>query len=279
MRIALLVSSITLLLTSTAFAADDVVATVNGTKIKKQTLDTYTKFIQAANNGAAVDPDLILKNIVNMELLYQEAMAKKLDKDPDVSVRAEMQRKEIFANELLRRSDVAKPISDDELKKIYDEKVKNLHIPEYKARHILVKTEDEAKSIIAELDKGTSFEELAKTKSTDPGTKEAGGDLGWFSAQQMVPEFTQAVAGLQKGAYTKVPVQTRYGYHVIKLEDTRTATPPSFEDSKKQIIASVQNGRVMEYIESLRKKAKIDIKTSTPAAVTKPGKKPDADAK
>ena len=260
MRSTIFISILALFVASAAIAADDTVATVNGTKIKKQTLDTYTKFIQAANQGAQIDSRLVLSELIKMELLYQEALKQKVDKDPDVAVRAEMQRKELLANALLQKSGIGAPIPDDELKKIYDEKIKTQNITEFKARHILVKGEDEAKAIIAELDKGGSFDELAKSKSTDAGTKENGGDLGWFASPQMVPEFSQAVAGLQKGSYTKTPVQTRYGYHIIKLEDSRAATPPSFEDSKKRIVASIQNSRLLDYIESLRKKAKIDIK-------------------
>jgi peptidyl-prolyl cis-trans isomerase C len=260
MRSTILISILAVFIASAALAADDTVATVNGTKIKQQTLDTYTKFIQAANQGAQVDSRLVLSELIKMELLYQEALKQKIDKEPEVAVRAEMQRKELLANALLQKSGIGAPVADDELKKIYDEKIKSQNITEYKARHILVKSEDEAKTIIADLDKGGSFEELAKSKSTDAGTKEHGGDLGWFAAPQMVPEFTQAVAALQKGSYTKTPVKTNYGYHVIKLEDSRPATPPSFDDSKKRIIASIQNARLLEYIETLRKKAKIDIK-------------------
>lgn len=260
MRSTILISLLAVFVASTALAADDTVATVNGTKIKQKTLDTYTKFIQAANQGAQVDSRLVLSELIKMELLYQEALKQKVDKEPEVAVRAEMQHKELLANALLQKSGIGAPVADDELKKIYDEKIKSQNITEYKARHILVKSEDEAKTIIADLDKGGSFEELAKSKSTDAGTKENGGDLGWFAAPQMVPEFTQAVAALQKGSYTKTPVKTNYGYHVIKLEDSRPATPPSFEDSKKRIVASIQNARLLEYIESLRKKAKIDIK-------------------
>ena len=280
MRSTIFVSILALFVASTAIAADTTVATVNGTKIKQQTLDTYTKFIQAANQGAQIDSRLVLSEIIKMELLYQEALKQKIDKDPDIAVRAEMQRKEMLANALLQKSGIGAPIPDEELKKIYDEKIKSQNITEYKARHILVKSEDEAKAVIADLDKGGSFEEVAKSKSTDAGTKDNGGDLGWFAAPQMVPEFTQAVAALQKGSYTKTPVKTNYGYHVIKLEDSRPATPPSFEDSKKRIIASIQNARLLEYIEGLRKKAKIDIKgdnagAAKAAAPKKSAKKAD----
>ena len=280
MRSTIFVSILALFVASTAIAADTTVATVNGTKIKQQTLDTYTKFIQAANQGAQIDSRLVLSEIIKMELLYQEALKQKIDKDPDIAVRAEMQRKEMLANALLQKSGIGAPIPDEELKKIYDEKIKSQNITEYKARHILVKSEDEAKAVIADLDKGGSFEEVAKSKSTDAGTKDNGGDLGWFAAPQMEPEFTQAVAALQKGSYTKTPVKTNYGYHVIKLEDSRPATPPSFEDSKKRIIASIQNARLLEYIEGLRKKAKIDIKgdnagAAKAAAPKKSAKKAD----
>ena len=274
MRFTLIATTLTVFLSTAAYAASDAVATVNGVKIKKQTFDTYLKIIQNANSGHPVDPNLVLNEMIRIELLYQEALKKKIDKDPDVAVRAEIQRKELFANALLQKSDIAKPIPDEELKKIYDEKIKNANLSEYKARHILVKTEDEAKEIIAELDKGKSFEDLAKAKSIDPGSKDSGGNLEWFGPGQMVPEFSQAVASMQKGSYTRTPVKSQFGYHVIKLEDTRPATPPSFEDSKKQITAAIQRQHLNEYIEKLQKAAKIEVVgADKPAAKKESSKK------
>lgn len=274
MRFTLIATTLAVFVTTTAYAASDTIATVNGTKIKKQTFETYLKIIQTANSGQPVDPNLVLNEMIRIELLYQEALKKKLDKDPELSVRAEIQRKELFANTLLQQSEIAKPVPEEELKKIYDEKIKNANLTEYKARHILVKTEDEAKEIIADLDKGKSFEDLAKAKSIDPGSKDSGGNLEWFGPGQMVPEFSQAVAAMQKGSYTRSPVKSQFGYHIIKLEDTRPATPPSFEDSKKRIIGAVQRQRLEQYLEKLHKAAKIEI-----TGAGKPAAKKDASKK
>ena len=251
MRLVLFVSIIAVAITNSAFAADDAVATVNGTKIKKQMIDAATK-------GGNVSPEQVINELISIELLYQEAVKKKLDKNPEVTMQLELAKKNLLANALLRQSDVAKPISDEEIKKVYDEKVKSQNLTEYKARHILItSSEDDAKAVIADLDKGTAFEELAKSKSSDPGTKEQGGDLGWFNPAQMVPEFSQVVANMNKGTYTRTAVKTRYGWHIIKLEDTRTATPPTLEQTSKQISGAIQQKRIQDYIEALRKKAKI----------------------
>ena len=130
---------------------------------------------------------------------------------------------------------------------------------EYKARHILVKTEDEAKAVVKQLDDGSDFAKLAKEKSTGPSGK-TGGDLGWFRPQQMVPPFSDAVAAMKKNTYTKKPVKTQFGWHVIKLEDLRDVQPPKFEDIKDQVKTIVQTKRVQKYVKSLRDKAKIDYK-------------------
>lgn len=280
MRITVIAASLLLLAGSHVSAAEDIIATVNGTKIKKQTFEMYLKYIQSANPNANVDPRLVLAELIKVELLHQEAVKQKLDKDPEVAARAELQRKEFLANTLLQRSDVAKPVTEEEMQKFYDEKVKTQNITEYKARHILVTDELVAKGIIEELDKGGNFEELAKTKSTDTASAKEGGDLGWFNPAQMVPEFSSVVANMQKGTFTRTPVKTRYGFHIIKLEDSRAVTPPSFEDSKKRIAQAIQQARLNEYLEKLHKKAKIEITGAKPPAAAgkangaKPAKEP-----
>ena len=254
MRLALFVSAIALAMANTVIAADDTVATVNGAKIKKQMVDAATK-------GGNVSPEQVINDLINIELLAQTAIKKKLDKTPEIAMQLELAKKQLLANALLRQSDVAKPISDEEMKKVYDDKIKSQNFTEYKARHILITSnEDDAKAVIADLDKGAKFEELAKSKSNDPGTKEQGGDLGWFNPAQMVPEFAPVLASMTKGTYTRTAVKTRYGWHIIKLEDTRTGTPPTFEQTSKQIGAAIQNKRIQDYVEQLRKTAKIDIK-------------------
>ena len=144
------------------------------------------------------------------------------------------------------------PIKETEIKKVYKEKVAGANNQEFKARHILLKTEDEAKTVIAKLDTGTDFVELAKEKSTGPSAK-SGGDLGWFAPGRMVPPFARAVAEMKKGNHSKTPVKTQFGWHVIKLEDSRKMESPKYDDVKKQIADSLNNQRVQEYVKKLRK--------------------------
>ena len=129
---------------------------------------------------------------------------------------------------------------------------------EYKARHILVKTEDEAKNVIAQLDKGADFAKLAKEKSIGPSGKE-GGDLGWFSPDNMVKPFADAAAALKVGTYSKTPVHTQFGWHVIKLEDTRPVSPPSFDELKNQLMNSWRNKMISAYLDRLRSEANVKI--------------------
>ena len=167
----------------------------------------------------------------------------------------------------------ANPVSDEELKKIYQEQAPSGD--EYKARHILVKEEDEAKTLIVELDNGADFSELAKQHSTGPSGK-SGGELGWFSPKQMVAPFSEAVAGMEKGAYTKQPIKTQFGWHIIILDDTREASPPPFEQLKPQLQAFVQKQRVQAYITRLRESATIEIKEQPPAAAADQAEPADA---
>ncbi|MBO1924390.1 peptidylprolyl isomerase [Thiomicrorhabdus sp. 6S3-12] len=150
-------------------------------------------------------------------------------------------------------------ITDSDLKKLYTEKLANFAQREYKARHILVNSKAEAEAVIRELDKGADFAELAKSKSVGP-TGKKGGELGWFAPNQMVAEFSTAVTAMNKNQYTKEPVQTQFGYHVILLEDSREAKAPSFDSVKAQLKQLLRQQRATAYLESLRKKANITVK-------------------
>ena len=157
------------------------------------------------------------------------------------------------------RAFCAKPVTDKELKEIYDTQVAGANPKEFKARHILVKDEAKAKELIKNLNDGANFEDVAKKESTGPSGKN-GGDLGWFSPAQMVPAFSQATEKLKKGTHSQKPVKTRFGFHIIKLEDSRKRELPKFEDVKGQITPLVQHKRLQEYVLKLRSKAKIEIK-------------------
>jgi peptidyl-prolyl cis-trans isomerase C len=242
--------------------ADDVVATVNGKKITQSQLDRYFKYRQATTKqDLSHDKKGVLEELVNRELLMEQVKKKKLDKNKDLNYLIDQQKHDLYIQALLRESDVAKPITDDEVKKLYDEKVKDHKIKEYKISHILMKSEQEAKDIIAELDGGADFSDVAKKKSTGPSAKE-GGELGWLNSAQLnnMPSFAQAVSELKKGSYSKTPVKTQYGWHVVRLEDEREVQPPSLDQLRNQITTAIRQQRLQAYVKGLRDTAKIDIK-------------------
>lgn len=163
---------------------------------------------------------------------------------------------------LLTQADVqnfvkANPVTDAEIKAEYDSKVAGENGTEYKARHILVKTEDEAKKIIVELNKGGDFAKLANKNSLDAKESQNGGDLGWFVAGQMVAPFSEAVVKLQKGKYTEAPVKTQFGYHIILREDSRAQTPPSLDSVKEQLIPYLQRKRFKLWLKLCVNKPKL----------------------
>jgi peptidyl-prolyl cis-trans isomerase C len=249
------------LLPLSVLAADKPVAVVNGQPISQQTYQLYLKQRQAENPNANVagNRKIIINELINRELLYQDAVKQKLDKDPDVKFTLEQLRKNTLIQANVRKMARDKPITDAALKKEYDTRIATADITEYKARHILLKSEADAKAVIKELDNGAVFSDVAKAKSTGP-TGPKGGDLGWFKASQMVGPFAEAVKKMNKGSYTKTPVKTQFGWHVILLEDSRKATPPAFEQVKNQIRSVMRSRQLQERIMKMRKQAKIEIK-------------------
>lgn len=240
--------------------AGGTVATVNGKKITQKQYDQVIKTIQAKNPEFKVgdNKQAIINELISRELLFQEAKKQKVDKDPKVAFVLKQQRIELMIQALIQKSLSKDPVKEKDIKKIYKEKIAGANQKEYKASHILLKTEDEAKTAIAKLDSGTDFAKLAKEKSTGPSAKN-GGDLGWFSPNRMVPPFARAVAEMKKGRHSAQPVKTQFGWHVIKLEDTRKMDPPKYDDVKKQIAGSLNKQRLQEYVQKLRSKAKIKI--------------------
>jgi peptidyl-prolyl cis-trans isomerase C len=244
-----------------------VVATVNGTPITEAVLDLYEEQMQGHRPGPPIDRQTILEEVISLELASQAGSKEGLDKNTRTELQIDQQRRAVVATAAIQKFLETHPITDEELQKLYDEQVPKGN--EYKARHILVDDEEQAKKLIAELDKGADFSELAKKNSTGPSGK-SGGELGWFSPKQMVAPFSDAVAKLEKGHYTKEPVKTQFGWHIIILDDVRESTPPSFEQVKPQLQAFVQKQRVQEYINGLRQGAKIDIKEQQPATSEPP---------
>jgi peptidyl-prolyl cis-trans isomerase C len=245
----------------TGFAADEPVAVVNGKPISLKTYEFYLRQLQAERPDAnlAGNRQRVINELVNRELLYQDAVKKKLDKDPEVAFALEQLRMNTLIQANVGKIASDMKITDEQLKKEYDEKIAKANVTEYKASHILLKSQKDAEAVIKELDGGAVFSDVAKAKSTGP-TGPDGGDLGWFKAGQMVPPFAHALTQLQKGTYTKTPVQTQFGWHVILLEDTRKASPPKFEDVKPQLANMMRGQEINNYIENLRKNAKVQIK-------------------
>jgi peptidyl-prolyl cis-trans isomerase C len=240
-------------------AKEDAVAIVNGVAISKATLKTLEDEIAMRTQGQSFPKKQLLEELIQRQLLMQDAQKKHLDQSVELKEKMNMAEQSLLSQADLQDFLKTNPITDADLKAIYDkEVVAKMSGTEYKARHILVKTEDEAKKLIAELGKGAKFEDLAKKHSLDP-SKDQGGDLGWFSAGQMVEPFSKAVEALEKGKYTQAPVQTQFGWHVILREDSRAQTPPAFDAVKEQIRPMAQQQKVQAMLENLRKEAKVEI--------------------
>lgn len=261
----------TLLITSlgmfpVAQAADAAVATVNGKPIKQSLLDFIVK--DAGSHGQKIDDNtrsIIVSKLISNELVYQEAQRQGLDKQSDFIAREELARRELLVNAYLQDYLKKNPVNEADTRSAYEKFKTEVGDKEYSARHILVATEAEAKDIIAQLAKGGDFAKIAKEKSKDTGSKDKGGDLGWFSPGGMVKSFGDAVVKLQKGLYTTVPVQTQFGWHVIKLEDIRDAQPPAYDKVKENLQKQLQQRQLEKLLTDLRAKAKIVDNSATPA--------------
>lgn len=260
-------------------AKEDAVASVNGLFISKTDLQALEADIAARSHGQQSFPkQQLIDELVQRELLVQAATAKQLQSTPDVMQQIEMARRSLLAQALIKSHIDANPVTDADIKTEYDKQIGAQDKTEYKARHILVKTEEEAKNIIAELDKGKNFADLAKKQTTDPSGKDNGGDLGWFGAKQMVAPFSEAVAALEKGKYTKTPVQTQFGWHVILREDSRDQTPPPFDAVKEQLKPMVQRSKIEGLLKSLRDNAKVEVLYKEPEPTPAPAATPAAEA-
>jgi peptidyl-prolyl cis-trans isomerase C len=263
-----LIAIVALTMLQPAQAADSI-ATVNGKPIKQSLYDFISK--DAIARGQTVDENVravIINKLISSELVYQEAQRIGLDKQPDYMAKEELGRRELLVNTYLQDFLKNNPVSEADIKAAYEKFKAEMGDKEYSARHILVGTEAEAKDIIAQLGKGGDFAKIAKEKSKDPGSKDKGGDLGWFSPGGMVKPFSDAVVTLKKGAVTATPVQTQFGWHVIKLEDTRTTQPPAYDKVKESLQKALQQRQLEKLLSDLRSKAKI-VDNSVAAAPKK----------
>lgn len=237
------------------------VATVNGKVISQKSVDMIVN--QGAGGGRPDTPETrkaIVDQMVMQMLVAEDAVKKGLDKSPEVLEQMELIKTSVLANAYVQDYMKNNPVSATMLKAEYDRIKAGITGTDYKARHILVATEAEAKDVIAKLKKDpASFEKLAMEKSMDTGSKVRGGDLGWFDLGKMVPEFGAAVAKLDKGKFTETPVKTQFGYHVILLEDSKPIEAPPFEEVKSNLAQGLQQKNLKKQMDDIKAKAKIEI--------------------
>ena len=231
---------------------------VNGKPIPKNQIDFFISSQKA--QGRPDSPELqsaAREEVIRREVIAQEAQKQGLDKKGDVPTKMELAKQGVLINAYLENYVKTHPVSDADVKKEYDTAKTKLGDKEYKARHILVETEDEAKDIIAKLKKGEKFETLA-AQSKDPGSKDKGGDLGWASPATYVKTFGDALVKLNKGQYTETPVKSDFGWHVIQLDDVRALKMPTFDEAKPQIQQRLQQQMIEKQVMELRSKAKVE---------------------
>jgi peptidyl-prolyl cis-trans isomerase C len=234
-------------------------AKVNGREIPASRIDAVVKSQIA--QGQPDSPELrnrVRDELINREVLAQEAQRKGLDKQQDVTTRMDLARQEILVSAYLNDYLRAHPITEDAMKKEFERVRTQLPAREYKAHHILVEKEDEAKGLIAQLKKGANFEKLASAHSKDQGSKGKGGELDWSPAERYVKPFGDALGKLKKGQVTDAPVQSQFGWHVIRLDDERATKVPGYDEVKPQLQQMMQNQAIQKAVAELRAKAKVE---------------------
>ncbi|TCV86711.1 peptidylprolyl isomerase [Sulfurirhabdus autotrophica] len=254
--------------TAAVKTASKAVVSVNGIAIPQDRIDFFVK--QTVSRGQADSPELrkaVTNELISRELMSQEATKKGLDKDAEVAAQIDLAKQTVLVGAYIQDYLKANPVSDDLIKAEYDKLKAQIGSKEYKVRHILVEKEAEAKDIIAQLKKGAKFDKLATEKSKDTGSKAKGGDLNWMTPSNVVKPFGDAMMKLKKGQYTQEPVQSQFGWHVIKLDDERDLKAPTFEEVKPQLAQRLQQEQIQKGITELRTKSKIEIpEEAAPAA-------------
>jgi len=237
------------------------VVTINGTSLSEQDYDQYIE-IRSQKTKTNVTPDkhTIIQEMIDRELLRQDALNKKLDQDPKFIGQLKQLRDNLLMSFALQTHLETNKITDAIVRNFYNQRISQIQMPkQYKTRHILVETETEAKEIIAAINKGESFGKLAKAKSSDIGSAKKNGRLGWVTKQKLVPSFGNAMEKLAKGEYSKTPVKSRFGWHIIKVEGIKSQQAPAFNRVKEQIRNGLQSQQMQTYSSQLRAKAKIKI--------------------
>ncbi|MDM0013230.1 peptidylprolyl isomerase [Variovorax sp. J22P168] len=234
-------------------------AIVNGKAVPKARMDVLAQQLAAA--GRPVTPEMqgqLREEIIAREIFMQEAQKQGLDATDDYKNQLELARQAILIRQLFDNYRKTNPVTDADVQAEYDKFVAANAGKEFKARHILVETEDQANKILADLKKGAKFEDIAKKQSKDPGSGANGGDLDWAAPASFVPEFSEAMIKLKKGETTAVPVKSQFGYHIIRVDDIRQAQLPKLEEVKPQVTQQLQQQRLQKYQEDLRAKAKVE---------------------
>jgi peptidyl-prolyl cis-trans isomerase C len=239
-----------------AFAQN--IAVVNGTPIPKARVDALVE--QLVHQGQQDSPQLqaaVREELINREILMQEAARRGIPTRPDVKAQVAVAQQTVVLRALIEDFLKNNQPTDAEVKARYDALAKDAGGKEYHLHHILVDNEAQAKDLIAKIKAGASFEDLAKQYSKDPGSGKNGGDLDWSDPKAYVPEFAAAAEKLQKGQMTDTPVHTQFGWHIIRLDDTRDTAPPPLEQVRQQIVQQIQQEKLQAFEESLRKNAKV----------------------
>jgi len=234
-------------------------AIVNGKAVPKTRMEAWSQ--QVARSGRPITPEIeaqIKEEVIAREIFMQEAQKRGLDATDDFKTQMELARQTLLIRELFGEFQKKNPVTEEDIKAEFDKFVAANSGKEFRARHILVEKEDQAKAIIANLKKGGKFEEIAKKQSKDPGSGANGGDLDWASPGNYVKEFSEAMVALKKGQLTEKPVKSQFGFHIIKLEDVRDVQLPKFEDVKPQIAQQLGQSKLSAFQEELRGKAKIE---------------------
>ena len=234
----------------------DVIARVNGETITAPQLEAQLQAM--SQRGQRASRQQALQELVELELMAQKASEQGLPDQPEIAAAIDRQRNTLLAQHLVRSRMSDFEVSDDKLKAAYDERVEGMGGTEYKARHIKVDEEAKAKSLIEELDGGADFATLAKENSNGPSASR-GGDLGWFTPDRMVDPIASAVQELEPGNYAGEPIKTKFGWHVLMLEETREKEPPKFEQMKSRLRNELVGKKVQDYITSLRDEAEVEI--------------------
>lgn len=244
---------------SPAIEAAKPLAVVNGREIPA----LYGELVkrEMTQQGQAENGQLdarVKESLINLELLSRAALDKELDRDPRMAATLDIRRKDQLAKAYLEDYVKRHPVTDAEIQALYDKAKGEATEPEYRARHILVESEAEAKKILADLGKKLKFEDLAKKHSKDPGSARNGGQLDWADRRVFVPEFSEALARLKKGETTRTPVKTQFGYHIIRLDDMRQPQIPPLDTVRGDIVRQIQQQRVRDAIMAVRAGAKIE---------------------